>query len=418
MKGILVILDGIGDRACKQLHDRTPLEIAEKPNLDYLTEHGKLGLMNSIKPGVAPESDTAVISILGNKPQISARGVFEAIGAGLDFKRGDLALRTNFATITSLPGEIIDRRAGRTLTTKEANILGKEVNKVYLPRKFVFKPTIQHRGVLILRGGFSDNITNTDTAYPIKEKIKDKMKFRFSKALDEEENSQYTANMVNELIENSFKRLDEHPVNQAREKKGLLPANILLTRDAGTEIPKLNKMKNWVGIQYMPLEIGICKTAGMGVFSFNYPNMKKFDVYQNLYIALEKAAKFAIKMLKKNKKKFDYAYIHFKETDVPGHDNKPLEKKAMIELLDRKFFSFLRKFAEKNKIKVAVTADHSTPCNLKVHSGDPVPVLLFEGGKERKRERDETLSFNEIQAKKGELGEFNGQELLKKIGFQ
>lgn len=415
MKGVLVIVDGLGDRACKLLQDRTPLEAAEKPNLDYFAQEGRLGFMYPIKEDVAPESDSAVLSILGNKASVFSRGVFEALGAGLKIQRGDLALRANFATIDKLEnGRVIDSRAGRTLTTKEAEILAMEVNRIFLPRKFLFKPTVQHRGVLVLRGGFSDNITNIDPFYPIKDQSRNKGEFKFSQPLDEDENSQYTANMLNEFIEQSFIKLNKHPINQERRKRGLMPANIFLTRGAGIEVPNLRKLKKWMAVQYMPLEIGICKAAGMEVFSFSYPPMKELDVYSNLYDALNKAIKFSIKSLKKQRKNFDYAYIHFKETDVPGHDNKPIEKKTMIELLDKKFFSFLRKFAVKNKIKVVVIGDHSTPCSLKTHSADPVPVLLFDPDNE---EKDDCVSFNEIEAKKGSLGKIYGQELLKKVKF-
>jgi len=417
MKGVLVVIDGLGDRPCIELRGKTPLEAAEKPNLDYLAQNGKLGLLYPINDNLAPESDTAVISLLGNKHSISARGIFEAIGSGLKIQRGDLALRTNFATIDKLEnGKVLDQRAGRTLTTEEANILADELNKIFLPRKFLFKPTIQHRGILVLRGGFSDNITNINPFYPIREKANSKGEFKFSEPLDEDENSQYTANMVNEFVEQSYKRLKEHSINKEREKKGLFPANIILTRDPGIEVPNIKKMKKWMAVQYMPLEIGICKVAGMEVFSFSYPSMKEYDVYQNLYDALNKAIKFSIKSLKKQKSNFDYCYIHFKETDIPGHDNKPIEKKAMIELIDKKFFSFMRKFSEKNKIKVVVTADHSTPCGLKMHSADPVPLLIFDP-KDKEKTKNNLISFNEIQARKGSLGKIYGQELLKKVKF-
>lgn len=418
MKGVLVVIDGLGDRACRQINGKTPLEAAEKPNLDYMTKQGQLGFMYPINEELAPESDIAVLSLLGNEFHISERGSLEALGAGLILERGDLALRTNFGTIDKIEkGKVLDTRAGRTLTTREAKILAKEINKIFLPRKFLFKPTIQHRGVLVLQGGFSDNITNTHPAYPIKGKFQAAYDFKFSKPLDEDENSQYTANMVNEFIEQSFIKLDKHPINQERRKKGLMPANVLITRGARIEIPKIKTLKRWMAIQYMPLEIGICKAASMTVFSFPYPEMKKFDVYQNLYDALAKAIKFSIKTLKKQKKSFDYCYVHFKETDVPGHDNKPHEKKAMIELLDKKFFSFLRKFAEKNKIKVAITADHSTPCKLKQHSADAVPVLLWGGKSKDKVEKDECSAFDEKQARIGSLGKIYGKEFLKKIGF-
>lgn len=416
MKGVLIIIDGLGDRPCRILGEKTPLEAAEKPNLDYLAKNGKLGYIYPINENTIPESDSAILSLLGNNPKVAARGSLEVLGTGLKLDRGDLALRTNFATIDKLEkgqGKILDRRAGRTITTKEAEILAREINKIFLPRKFIFKPTVQHRGVLILKGGFSDNITNTDPAYPVKGKFQESYNFKFSQPLDDDENSQYTANMINEIVEQSFIKLNEHPINQERRKKGLMPANILLTRDAGTEIPKIKKLKKWAGIHYLPLEIGICKAAEISLFSFPYPEMRKFDVYQNLYEALEKAIKFSIKNLEKQKNNFDYFYVHFKETDIPGHDNKPLEKKKMVELLDKKFFSFLKEFAEKNKIRVAVTADHSTPCNLKSHSADPVPLLLFDINEAAR----DCLTFNESEARKGSLGKIYGKDFLKKIGF-
>lgn len=406
MNNILVIIDGLGDLPCKELKGKTPLESAKKPNLNYLTSKGKLGYMYPINETTAPESDTAIIAILGNNFFSSYRGYLESLGSGLKIDKGDLAFRTNFATIDNLTNKkVIDRRAGRTLTTKEANLLAKAINKkVKLPCKFIFKNTIQHRGVLVLKGGFSDNITNTDPAYHVKNKIILNDNFKFSMPLDDEENSKYTANVLNEFIEQSHRILENHPVNKKRAKKKLLKANILLTRDASNGI-ELNQFKDWNAIVYMPLEIGICKASGMKIFSFKYPKMKK-NVYENLYEGLKKAIDFAIGVLKKNKK--GNFYIHFKETDVPGHDGKAKEKKKMIELLDRKFFSFLRKF-EKEKTKLIVTGDHSTPCSLKSHSSDALPVLFCDWKENSKRE------FNEKESRKGKLGKIYGKELLKLI---
>ncbi|MCK4552794.1 phosphoglycerate mutase, partial [Candidatus Pacearchaeota archaeon] len=114
---------------------------------------------------------------------------------------------------------------------------------------------------------------------------------------------------------------------------------------------------------------------------------------------------------KKNRNKTDYAYVHIKETDLPGHDNKPLEKKMMLEYIDRTLFNFLRKFAPKNKIKVVVTADHSTVCKLKAHSADPVPVLFYNNSIPREKK------FCEKEARKGVLGSMKGNELFEKVGF-
>jgi len=413
MKGILVILDGIGDLPCALLGDKTPLEAAETPHLDFLAARSEMGYMYPVRPGFIPESDEALVSIFGNDLISSSRGQLEAKGAGIKLKRGDLALRTNFATIDSLQnGNIIDRRAGRTLTTEEAEVLAIELNKIKLPCKFIFQPTIQHRGVLVLRGGFSDNISNNDVSYYEQGKVKQLDKMKLCKPLDDDENSQYTSNIVNEFLIKAYEVLDKHPINLVRRKKGLMPANYLLVRGAGIEIPKLRIYKKWLSPAYMPLEIGFSKLCGMDTYSFKYHELEKMDVYENLHDGLKQACKFAVKMLKKNKDKDDYAYIHIKETDVAGHDNKPLEKKMMIEEIDKILFKFLRKFAPPNQIKVVVTADHSTPCKLKNHSADPVPVLLFRTGAVPHEKK-----FCEKNARRGSLGRIMGNELLKRVGF-
>jgi len=409
MKGVLVILDGLGDLPHKQLNEKTPLEAADTPNLDFLANRGEIGYMYSVKPGFIPETNEAIVSIFGNELISSTRGQLEAAGADIKLIRGDLALRVNFATIDSLKKKnVIDRRAGRTLTNSEAEVFAKEINKIKLPCEFILKPTIQHRGVLVFRGGFSDNISSNDISSNLRG---DSNKIQSVKALDDDENSQYTVNVVNEFLEKVYEVLKTHPLNEERKKKGLLPVNYLLIRGAGIEPPKLKFHRNWLSVSYRPLEIGFSRISGMKVFSFKYPKLRKLDVYANLHKSLKKACKLSVKALKKNHKKFAYAYIHIKETDTPGHDNKPLEKEAMIEYIDKTLFAFLKKFAVKKKIKVVVTGDHSTPCKLKRHSADPVPVLFYNDSPPKEKK------FNEKEAKKGTLGMILGKDLLKKVGF-
>jgi 2,3-bisphosphoglycerate-independent phosphoglycerate mutase len=462
MKGILVILDGMGDLPCRQLGDKTPLEAAETPNLDFLAARGEMGYMYTVKPGFIPQSDEAIVSIFGNDLTNSTRGQLEVRGTDIKLVRGDLALRVDFATIDSpKEGNIVDRRAGRTLTNYEAEVLSKAISKIKLPCDFVFKPTIQHRAVLVLRGGFSDNVTGNDPAYlgGISSQNTPE-RLGVIRALDEEENTQYTVNVLKEFTEKVFEVLNHHPINESRRIKGLLPANYLLMRGAGIEAPKLKFYKRWLSVSYMPLEIGFAKTCGMKVFSFEYPKLKSLDSYENLRDGLKEACSFSIKTLKKNYKDADYAYIHIKEIDIPGHDNKPLEKKSMIEYVDKTLFNFLREFAPPNRIKVIVTADHSTPCKLKNHSADPVPVLFYNVSPPKARttgfasflqkfkpaypkknplvnlnpEKTEvpgisslSVGSDEIQIKRekfceknarnGKLGMISGKELLEKLGF-
>lgn len=412
MKGILVILDGLGDLPNKQLNEQTPLEAAQTPNLDFLAARGEMGYMYPVKPGFIPESDEAIVSIFGNDLISSSRGQLEARGADLKLTRGDLAFRVNFGTIDNLEqGSIIDRRAGRTLTTSEANILAKAINKIKLPCEFVFKPTVQHRAALVFRGGFSDNVSGNDSTY-LEGMNLFINKISKCKPLDEDENSQYSANIVNEFLEKAYEVLNNHPINIARIRKGLLPANFLFIRGAGIEPPKLKQYKKWVSSSYMPLEIGFSNICGMKNYSFEYPELTGIDAYENLWKGLRKACKHAANVIQKNLKRADYAYIHIKETDLPGHDNKPVEKKLMLEYIDITLMKYLRSVAPQYKIKIVVTGDHSTPCKLKAHSADPVPVLFYNCGQVPVAKK-----FCEKECRKGELGRIIGSELLQKVGF-
>ncbi len=369
MRGILVILDGVADEPCAALGGKTPLEIAKTENLDYFAEHGKIDRCYPVKKDFVPESNEGVLSLLGYEPFEISRGQLEALGLGAQLKNGDLAFRCNFATIDNLEDkEVLDRRAGRTLTTKEAKILARAINdNVKLPFKFEFYPGVQHRGALIIRGGFSDNISGVEEKNG---------KLVFSKPLDEHEDSKLSSDLINQFVRKSFEVLDKHPLNIARAKKGLFSANVLLCRGAGSGKMKLKKLKGkWIGLGYMPLEIGIERAVGMDVYKFRYPKLRGIDVYANLYSGLKKAIRNAIKMLKRNRRKYDYFYVHFKETDLPGHDNKPMDKVRMIELIDERFFGYLRRFIGNEKL--VVTADHVTACRKKAHTEGAVPVLSY-----------------------------------------
>lgn len=378
MKGVFVILDGVADEPCKILGGKTPLEVAKTPNLDALCEKGKLDYCYPIKEGVAPESSSAVISLFGQDYRYAPRGILEAQGLGIPLKNGDLAFRCNFATIDSLEkGNVLDRRCGRTLSTKESAILAKEVNeKVNLPFEFQFYPSVQHRGALVFRGGFSDNISGADAAYSEGKVKTGEGKLIFSQPLDDEEDSKLSSDLVNAFMRKSYEVLKESNVNVIRKRKGLFPANMIISRGPGSSLIKYKKLKGkWMALGYMPLEKGIAKSFGMDIYRFRYPKMKDIDVYKNLELGLKKALKYSVKMLKRYKKRYDYFYVHIKETDTPGHDNMPLDKVRMIELIDERFFGFLRKYIGKEKL--IITADHTTSCRKKAHSAEPVPVLLY-----------------------------------------
>ena len=281
MKLIYVAIDGMGDLPIKSLGDKTPLEAAETPNMDALAGNGKTGLMYTVKKGVAPESDVAVISLLGYDPfkYSTGRGVIEAVGAGLKMKDGDLALRCNFATLGQRK-TIIDRRVARTLATEEASELSKAANEQVklesYPATFEFRNTLGHRAVLLIKSKgkpLSSNITNSDPAYTIVNGIgvaraKVEMVLQTCEPTDNTPEAKVSAALVNEFIEKTHKLWENHPVNIKRAAEGKLKANVVLTRDAGHLLPKFFNIDEHYHVGFAALadmhaERGIAQLAGM-----------------------------------------------------------------------------------------------------------------------------------------------------------
>ena len=411
-----IVLDGLGDEPIKELKGKTPLEEAVTPYMDYLAKEGMQGIMYPVKEGIAPESDIAVISLLGYDAYrvYTGRGPLEVYAEGLKFSDGDLALRVNFATVEKNSNRIIDRRVGRNLTTEEASSLAKEINeKVKLTEAdFTFKNTVGHRGVLVIRKNknLSGWITNTDPAYK-REGVFGVAKEKFDPVVcvsspmpgyENDEKAILASKLLNEFTQKSREVLEKSPVNKKREEEGKLPANIILSRDAGDSLPKFKPIKELTGLSFacfvqMPVERGIALLCGMDVI--DAPSYSELD---KTYLAWADLASQKIK-------DFDGLYIHIKGPDEPAHDGNFLKKKEIIELIDSYFFkTLLEKIDMKNSI-ICVTSDHTTSCIKKAHTDMPVPVLIYGENK------DETLHFSESEAKKGKLGKFLGKELIYKL---
>ncbi len=419
MKKVLyIVLDGLGDLPTPALNGATPLEIALTPNMDNLAKKGIAGMMYTVGKDIAPESDIAVISILGYDAHkyYTGRGPLESFAEGLEVNEGNLAYRVNFATLGE-GDEIVDRRVGRSLTTEEASQLSDEINsRVKLtspPAIFKFRNTIGHRGVLViqtLKGKLSGRVTNTDPAYG-KEGVFGVAKSKFEDILmkckpeDEFENfkeAQDAANLTNEFIEKSRFVLDASEVNKRRLEDGKLPANIILTRDSGDRLPKFPPIRELFGLKFgcfveMPVERGIALLTGMEIIQLPLPGGNLAEDYQH-----------RAEVVIENITKFDGLYIHIKGPDEPAHDGDINGKIKSIEMIDKFFFANLIPKIDFKQTLITVTSDHSTPCILKSHSADPVPVLI----KTSSLEPDGVEKFSEKECKKGSIGEIEGIQLM------
>ena len=416
MKKVLyVVLDGLGDRPVPQLGGRTPLEAAAAPFLGALTLDGETGLVQTVGKGIAPESDVAVMAILGYDPFTyhTGRGVFEVVGSGMAFQDGNLALRGNFATGDGRT--ILDRRAGRDLASEDAHALAealtREIRLTRAPAELEVRASIGHRAAVAIRrrdGRLSAKISNTDPAYGrvggglgVAKAVVGNQVER-CEPLEDTEEARTAAALVNEFTQRAQEVLDRQPANARRRERGRPPANLLLVRDAGDHLPKLPAIAERFGLRFgcfveMPVERGIAELSGMTVIAVPPSGTDKERVYTEW-------ARTAVREYPRH----DGLYMHLKGPDEPGHDGDWRGKTEIIETIDRSFFGTLLGEVSLDDAVIAVTADHATPATLGRHSDDPVPLLVAGAGVRP----DGSRVFNEAACARGGLGTLAGTDIM------
>ena len=406
------MLDGVGDLPHPDLAGKTPLEAATTRNMDVLAKNGSMGQVISVGKGIAPESDIAVFNMLGYKFQHSdyaGRGVIEAIGIGVDFKDGDLALRGNFATLDN-EGKIIDRRAGRKIEREDTEKISKEIEKKIRfsnpNASVVVAPTVDHRVIVRLRDSkpLSSEISNTDPAYArvdgmgIAKAVSDFMKIEKCIPLEQTEDAASAAILVNEFTEQSLEIMKKSDVNKQRSQKNKKLLNSILLRDAGNKYPNVKPINdlhsmNFSCIVDMPVEVGISNILKMKTF-----NAGGLTDYEGKASVAAQATETE-----------NAIYVHLKGPDDFGHDGDAIGKMKNIEEIDKRFFGTLLDHIDVSKIAVMISADHSTPCIYKGHSDDPVPLLISGD----MIANDDAQRFTEAEAKKGAIGLIEGAQVVK-----
>ncbi len=388
-KILLLIIDGVGDRPCECLGAKTPLEVANIPNLDELAKTGICGIMDPIAPGIRAGSDTSHLSILGYPPQqyYTGRGPLEAAGCGISMEPGMIGFRANYATLDE-QGNVIDRRAGRIPDTAE--ISAAIQNGVDLSRYGVtieFRPGTGHRAALALRGkGLSADVSSND---PKSTGVPPKTIHPEGAATPE---AQFTAEVCNEFCRQAEQILRNHPVNLARKAAGQNPANIVLIRGAGVmgvyePFAEKHELSGSV-VAAAALIAGIGSSVGL----------KRIPVGPKT--PLDEQVRLVISELAVQ----DFVLFNIKNADEYGHDGKAIEKKDFLEKIDRE----LRPLMDMPGLMIAVCGDHSTPCTIKEHSADPVPLIIRGDG----TRIDRVSAYDEISCAAGALCRISGGDLM------
>jgi len=387
-------MDGLGDRPILELEGKTPLEYANTPNMDKLAALGMNGLLHVIGPGVTPGSDTAHLALFGVDPfkYYTGRGPFEAAGIGLEVKEGDVAFRTNFATIDD-NGIITDRRAGRIREgTKELIALfdGMEIDGIQI----LLKAGTEHRAALVLRGkGLSDKVSENDPHVEGKEPLT-------FMPLDGSQEAKKTAEILRKFVLKAETILSEAYINKERKDKGLLLANYFLIRGAG-KVPKLPNFEEEYCLKTACI-------AGGGLYR-GVGRMLGMHIIEDSRLTggtnTDLKAKFDITF--KALQDYDFVFTHIKGTDNLSHDGKPVEKADFIEKIDKEIKRFLPENDEQDLV-IMLTGDHSSPCSFKDHSADPVPIIIYS----KDCRKDDVEKFGETYAAKGSLGHLLGKDII------
>jgi 2,3-bisphosphoglycerate-independent phosphoglycerate mutase len=397
MRCILIVGDGMADRPLQELDFKTPLEAADAANMNKLAALGASGLLDPIAPGIAPGSDAANLALLGYDPWLvcGGRGPFEAAGAGLQLKRGDLAFRCNFATVTD-GLTLVDERAGRI--GDEAKTLGETVEQIKLKVnsdvEVHFKQALGFKAALVLRGdNLSSKVTCTlpKAGSPVAAVT----------PLDGSIEAKHTADVLNEFIKLTHQTLNLHPINQKREVDGKKSANAILPW-SGSRIPEMTAFQEKYGLKATcvaaaSLIKGIGKFSGMNVpvvpgatGELDTDTLAKADAALN---ALRGGS--------------DFVYIHVEAPDEASHDGNIKGKIAIIQKIDAMLGRLLEN-VDLAETCIILAPDHATSCKSHSHTGDAVPIV-FAGGNVIP---DGVTVYSERCAYKGGLSRISGKDVM------
>ena len=372
-KIVLLVMDGLGGLPIEP-GGLTELEAANTPNMDRLAAEGMLGQTIPIRPGITPGSGPAHLALFGYDPiqYEIGRGVLEAVGVGLQVRRGDVAARGNFATLDPA-GNILDRRAGR-ISSEEAAPLVERLKKISLPGvETEVRQVKEYRFAVVMRGeNLNGDIDDTDpqqTGVPP------------LPAVARTPAAEPTAELFNRWIAKACELLADSP-----------KANGLTLRGFATD-PNLPSFQDSYGlnpacVSVYPMYRGVSQLVGMEVVQFSG------ETPEDEFFALAKAWG-----------DHDFFFVHIKKTDSKGEDGDFAGKAQVIEGVD----AALPRLLELKPDVLIITGDHSTPARLRTHSWHPVPFLLWAPATVRP---DDQTAFGERACARGGLGSFSALDTI------
>jgi 2,3-bisphosphoglycerate-independent phosphoglycerate mutase len=395
MKYVLVVGDGMADYPVPELDGKTPLQVARKPNMDSIAALGRSGLLKTVPDGMGSGSDTAILSVLGYKPErlLVGRGALEVAARGIELKGNDVAFRCNL--IAEENGVLADYSAGH-ITTKEAEQLIAAVRAAFeKPGKVEFFPGLDYRHFLVIRNLPDSRLIECNPPHDVTgAKIGDVLPTAKSEKVEP------ATNLLRKMILDSKAVLENHPVNIARRKAGKRPGNMVWFWGGG-EKPSMPTFNQKYGlraavISAVDLVKGIGIYAGMQVIKVRGAT----GMYDTNF---EGKAAAALRALRKN----DFVFVHVEAPDEAGHERATAKKVKAIEDLDKRLLGKLLEDL-KEPYAIAVLPDHPTPITVGTQTRDPVPFTI----KSPFWAADGVQKFDEVSAKSGGFGLVEHESLI------
>lgn len=397
MKHLIILGDGMADWAVPSLGNKTLLQYADTPYMDRLAKMGKTGMLKTVADGFHPGSEVANMSVMGyDLPTVyEGRGVLEAASIGVDLRPNDMAMRCNLVCVE---GELLKNHSAGHISTEEADVLIKYLEEKLGNDKVHFYAGVQYRHLLVIKGGDKHVACVPPHDVPLKP-----FRPNLVKALRPE--AEETAALLNDLIMKSQELLANHPLNLKRVAEGEDPANSIWPWSPGYR-PKMEPLSD----KYPSIKKGSVITAvdlirGIG----HYAGLRCIDVegatglYNTNY---EGKAQAAIEALKTD----DFVYLHIEASDEAGHEGDVPLKLKTIEYLDNRavgpIYEAVKDWDE--PVAIAVLPDHPTPCELRTHTAEPIPFLIYYPG----IEPDNVSTYDEVACQKGEYGLLDKDEFM------
>ncbi|MDI6758259.1 MAG: cofactor-independent phosphoglycerate mutase [Candidatus Omnitrophota bacterium] len=361
MKYIILVGDGMADYPLKELDERTPLEAARTPNMDYIAKNGVLGRVQTIPEKMNPASDVANLSIIGYDPKkyYTGRGPLEAANLGVELEADDVAFRCNLITVSK--DTLIDYSAGH-INSKEAGILINFIDQNLGTNRIKFYPGISYRHLMLVKKGAEEHLEDAKCKAP-----HDIRGQSFSKNMPKGNG----ADILIKLMSESFSLLEKHEINQVRVDLKENPANMIWLWGQGKK-PNLPKFADKYGLKGSVISaVDLLKGLGR-ILELNVINVDGATGYYDTNY--EGKTKAALESLRNN----DFVFVHVEAPDEAGHNGDLREKILAIERFDQFIVGqILSAFKNKDDFRILVLPDHPTPVSLRTHTQEPVIFAMY-----------------------------------------